>query len=894
MIAIKRFFSDNKLIFAAFFLPVLLVIVGFAVTGIYPFGHNQIAVIDMYHQYVPFLSELQYKLQEGGNLFYTWNGAAGSNFWNLMAYYGASPLNLLLVLFPKKFLMEGITVILLIKIGLSGSFMAIYLRYLGKAGGGAVLAFAAMYALNSYVMAYYWCIMWIDAVMLLPLCILGLNRIIDGGKAVMYTVSLALVVFSNYYMAIMVCIFIMIYYPVLYFIKVKGAGARVCAVITAKAVGYSFLAIAMAAVMLLPTYISMQSTFYISADMPADWVFYNDALDIVNQLLPYSQLTFREGLPNLYCGMLIVIMLVFYILSKSISFREKMLNGGLLVFLFLSLNINKLDFIWHGFHFPNQLPYRYTFAICFVLIGMAYRAFTRIDEIQVNMIWKLAAAGTAYYLIAQKLLDKAILYDNLYFYGGIAWMALFGAVIILYRKNVIRKKVFVLLVIVVVTAEMASNVCTAFDTIGNTDRFSYYENYADVAALAEITNEEFCRAEMDYEYTLNCPAMYHYRGISQFSSSINADTTAIMEKIGIEGEPGKNRFTYNQTVPVLNSMLNVRYLIAKNLPLKDPDFEPVAKKGYSKLYESRYPLSIGYMLGDEIRTWRTEDENPFNVLDDYIRAATANKYESVFETVSAPSVSAKNANAVMNADGKYTVTAEDKTADSNVTLKFKSDKTQKYYVFIESVNADSITAVKGEVYENIEIRNDCGSIINIGEIEEGKEFKLSVKYKSGSIGDITCHVRTLDQQTWDKAYDIISKDLMEVTDYGDNYIKGTVKVSESGVLVTSIPYEKGWRMKVDGQRYKINDLIGDVFISVPLQEGIHEIELKFRPPGLIEGIIISCFAALVLAALQLMRKHRLNLLEKFLSTDVQEFSEDEEFLQEEADCSITEENCFEE
>lgn len=103
MSRIKRFFIENKLIFVAFMIPVLIVLMAFMVIGIYPFGDAQIAVIDMYHQYVPFLSELQYKLQEGGSLFYTWHGAGGSNFWNLMAYYGASPLNLLLAIFPKSF-----------------------------------------------------------------------------------------------------------------------------------------------------------------------------------------------------------------------------------------------------------------------------------------------------------------------------------------------------------------------------------------------------------------------------------------------------------------------------------------------------------------------------------------------------------------------------------------------------------------------------------------------------------------------------------------------------------------------------------------------------------------------------------------------------------------------
>ena len=120
---IKRFIYKQRYAVAAFFLPVLVTIGAFALTGIFPFGENQITIIDMYHQYVPFLSELQYKLHHGGSLFYSWDGAGGFNFWNLLSYYGASPLNLLLFLFPEKLIVEGVTVLLLIKIGLAGCFM---------------------------------------------------------------------------------------------------------------------------------------------------------------------------------------------------------------------------------------------------------------------------------------------------------------------------------------------------------------------------------------------------------------------------------------------------------------------------------------------------------------------------------------------------------------------------------------------------------------------------------------------------------------------------------------------------------------------------------------------------------------------------------------------------
>lgn len=864
-ISCREILQRNKLILAAFCLPVILMLLAFLVMGIYPAGENQIAVIDMYHQYVPFLGELQSKLQSGGSLFYTWNGAGGSNFWNLLAYYGASPLNLILVLFPKKFLMEGVTLILLLKIGLAGSTMAVYLRAIvwekdKRSADISLVGFATLYALCSYVMAYYWCIMWMDAVALLPLCILGLHKILDGRSGVFYTVCLALVVFINYYMAIMVCIFILFYYPVLYFIKVQGESAGHFFKTTGRAVGYSLLGVLMSAVMLLPTWLSMQSTYYISADMPEKTELYNDLLDILNQMLPNAELTYREGLPNLYCGMFVVILLVFYWISRTIPLREKLLNGAFLAFLIFSLNVNKLDFIWHGFHFPNQLPYRYTFMICFLLIGMAYQVFQRVDEIRVNHLWILLAAGGGYYLLAQKILTEHIKDLDLFVYSGLAWLALYVAILILYKKGRLPKNLLLILTVILLTCEMASNTCTSIDQVGTTQRSNYYANEADIAKLVkktEGTGERFGRTEMNDNYILNCPAMYHYKGISQFSSSLNANVTALMEHIGVEGAPDKNRFNYNQTDPVTNAMLNIRYLIGKNLPIDDSDFKQIAKSGNSRLYESIYPLSIGYMTADTIRTWNYEQENPFMVLDDYVRAVTQNKYTSVFTEIEPVDVSAANIELSSTGDGMWDSTLKNETKKSKTILTYQAQQAGKQYLFIEADDADAITVSQEKKDDKIEIRNDCGSIVNLGEMDSGTEFTVTIEYKEGKGGSVVSHVCTMDEAVWQDAYKMLSASMLDVTDYGDSYLKGTIDVQEDGVFVTSVPYEAGWKLKVDGHTREINELIGGAWISTSLSAGEHQIELSFRPPGLIAGLLITLASIGLLIAVEWWRRRRM-------------------------------------
>ena len=874
----------------AFFMPVCILVLVFALSGIYPFGEQQLAIIDMYHQYVPFLSELQCRLQGGGSLFYSWNSGGGCNFWCLMSYYGASPLNLLLILFPKSLIMEAVSVILLIKIGLSGSFMYIYLKNVynpsellaDRQAGLKTVLFASMYALSSFAIGYYWCIMWLDAVMLLPLLMLGLNQLIRDGRMALYTISLAIIVFSNYYIAIMVCLFVLVYYPVFYFITVRDRGAKACLLTTLKAVGASILGIAMSAVMLLPTYISMQNAYYFSSSMPEEWKLYYDALDVINQLFPVAHLTYLDGLPNLCCGFLVTLMLACYYMSKEIPYREKVLNGVFLVFMFLSLNVNKLDFIWHGMHFPNQLPHRFTFVICFVLVAMGYRAFNRLNGINSGRIFALTVLVGGYYILAQKLLTGVVDNMNVFMYYGLALTAAYGILLGLYKKQRLTRRPFMVLLAVVVAAELCVSTGMYFDTMGNSSRETYNENKASVIRLANYAEKEsgatsdggngrFGRLEVDDPIIHNCPALYHYRGMGQFASTLNSNTTTLMERIGLEGHPGSNRFNYNETSPVTNSITNVDYVVAKNRKLNDPDFSFVKMDGESRLYESNYPLSIGYMLPDSIRTWKPYDVNPFINLDDYVRAATSGEVEKVFINMGQGEVSGTNANPEYISDSQIESTLRDPSGVGYVNIKYTAETTAKYYVYVAADYAEDIYIECEDNPEDISVQSDCGSILNIGVMETGKTFTVKVNFETGKIGRITCYVCTLDEEAWNRAYNMISSSLMTVTEATDTRIKGTVDAGQGGVLVTSIPYEEGWAMKIDGRKMDIRELTGDSWISAGLGAGTHEIELSFRPEGFVNGLLITIASILILIAATnlpaVIRRRRFLKVESDCSTE---------------------------
>ncbi len=121
-------------------------------------------------------------------------------------------------------------------------------------------------------------------------------------------------------------------------------------------------------------------------------------------------------------------------------------------------------------------------------------------------------------------------------------------------------------------------------------------------------------------------------------------------------------------------------------------------------------------------------------------------------------------------------------------MTYQAQQTGKQYLFIEADDADAITVSQEKKDDKIEIRNDCGSIVNLGEMDSGTEFTITIEYKEGKGGSVVSHVCTMDEAVWQDAYKMLSASMLDVTDYGDSCLKGTIDVQEDGVFVTSVPY----------------------------------------------------------------------------------------------------------
>ena len=367
---------------AAFCIPFLITLIICVNREIYPFGDQCMLHIDMYHQYCPFFTELMEKLKTGGSPFYSWNIGLGADFVSLYAYYLASPLNWLLILWPRGYVIEFMTALSILKIALSGLTFTYYLgehfhvwqdagnevavtrtekktavRLPADVASYAAALCGAAYALCAFMAAYAWNLMWTDCMVLAPLVILGLERLIRDNRPGLYYVSLAVCILSNYYISIMICIFLVLWF-LLCWMEHRASGYRAWI----RFAWYSLLAGATGAVLILPTakVLSLSGASGISFPETMEWYF-NIASELARSLLAVDVYTGDSHWPNLYCGIFALFLLFLYVWNRAVPWKKKLPRLALVVFFWLSFSNNMLDFIWHGLHFPTSLPGRQSF-----------------------------------------------------------------------------------------------------------------------------------------------------------------------------------------------------------------------------------------------------------------------------------------------------------------------------------------------------------------------------------------------------------------------------------------------------------------------------------------------------------------------------------------------------
>ena len=898
---LRRSPKERLPLLLSFCLPFLISGIALAVAGLYPFGNGQIMAHDGWHQYYPFFRAFREKLLTGGSLQYTWEVGAGTSYLSLFAYYLASPLNLLTVLVPAAYLRELFAFLTVLKLGLAGLFFGIYLKLVYRKNDLAIPFFSLLYAFCAWACGYYWNLMWLDAFALLPLLIAGTVCLLREGKFRLYICALALSLWCNYYVAFFSCIFVLLCFFGFCLCcpnGFKGFCRRFVRIGVCTLIG-----VGIAAVLLLPTMLAMQTTYSAEAkdvnllalnmasgatgvisESRGLWeVLKTETLPGVLsalrltlvQLLPPPSITKMSGQPNLFCGFSVLILAIYYFCCRKIKLREKLFNLFLLVFFLLSFIFRILDYAWHGFHFPNMLPYRFSFLFSFVLLGMAYRAYQQMRSFS---RWYL---GILLPIAALFIVNLVGMEDV----GKLVWVlssfvfVLMLIYFLLFSCKGRRRTVATLLLFAVFFCEAVLSFACGVSTVGVTTRTNYPKEAANVQALleyVEVQDEQdgtlFSRTEVTNTQALNDGALNGYHGVSIFTSSANVNFNRFSRSLGLSSWPGSNRYAYYEGTPFANLMLGIRYLLDRDGQHQNRSYNTLlASAGEVKLLENSAYIGLGFMtessLSDFVRKGGLSD--PVKEQNELFSLATGMERELLTKIGGAsPEGSEHCSLSADSSKGSFSFNASGAAEDEKISVVYTVPQNGLYCASTTISHSESVSVYRNGNFlfsRNIKAR----SLFSLGDLNEGDELKFTFTAKAGKKGQVTLDVAQMNCALFDAGFAKLSDEPWVLTEFSDTRLRGTVEAKQDGLFYTSAPYEPGWTAFVDGKQVALasgydpsaDDVaLTDAVISFPLTAGTHEIELHYEAPGLKLGAIVSAVSLLLFVLLLLLRRGKNTLL----------------------------------
>lgn len=820
-IGCKIFIPDIGLL-AAWGIPCGIMLFLFIIRGIFPFGDRSFLFSDMYHQYMPFFSEFIEKVRAGEPLYYSWEVGIGSNFLALYIYYLASPLNWLAFLIPPAYLMEFMSYLVVFRIGLCGLTFCIYLRKHFITDSFSTVLFSCFYALSGYMGAYNWNIMWLDCVILLPIILLGLEILVKEGRGILYCLTLTLCIITNYYISIMVCIFLVLYFIVLLFNNERFLKPVL------QFAGYSLLAGGLAAVMLVPAASAMLGTEFGSADFPTELESYFSVLDELARHLMCVQT--EHGLdhwPNIYCGSGVLVLVPLFTINPGIPLKRRFSMLALAGILLISFSTNILNFIWHGFNYPNSLPARQSFIYIWIVLVICYEAFQRVRELEKQKILYCFLAGVLFLLFCEKFVgdDAFIVWVEML---TLLFMILNTVLLYYYRiyesKDWMRALGGLALLFVMIEAGI-NTYNTSIGTVGRSEYLKDISNYQALYNYATEQTEGFWRVEKFERTTKNDGCLAGYPTASVFSSTMNSKVGDIYEDLGMRHS--KVFYAFDGATGFTAALLNVQYMFGntqdtfQNEACLGPEkmYTPIIDSGEITLYGCNYTLPFGYVVPMSFQMPEMKTGDAVKVQNQMVKDLGISGY--LFS--------------------KEKTFAKEKKAQLNI----KEDG--YYYGLITTTGTARVEATSD--YGTKQFKDlKKNALIYLGYFQDGQIIYLKNADEEDATPEISLTIYRMDTSVLDKALDVLAKQHMTDVIYDSTHINGHVSIAEAGKVMLSVPYEKGWHVMVNGTEIE-PELFGNCFMMIPLEVGEYDIALEYESQGFKVGLALSIVCLVVFSGM---------------------------------------------
>ena len=843
-----------------FFLPFFLMMLIYAFMGVWPFGANSVLVLDLNGQYVYFFEALRSFIYGDASLLYSFSRSLGGEFLGIYAYYLASPLSYIVALFPREGMLDAIFLLLLLKQGLSGLSFGYYLKKTARLSPVTTVMFSTVYSMTAYSVVMQHNTMWIDNVILLPLIAVGMRALISEGKYKLYTVSLVLAMMSNYYIGYMTCIFCVLYFFYLHLSLTPNEknprGLRGNFLRSGIRFGFfSLTAGAISMLIVIPAVYSLsfgKDTFSVPS---YDFVFKQDILDILTKFFFASYDTVRpEGLPNLYCGIITLMMIPFYFVSRRVTTREKGANLLLSLLLLFCFSVHVIDLIWHGGQIPNWLNYRYSYMLSFLLVGMAAKGFESARANRARMAVYAAVPlflililcehfgykhlETVFFPIALNLLCIALYVIGLGFY--------------IMRRDVSRRYASLCLLVLVSLEMMLGgliNTGQLYMDVGRASRGSYYDFLhkweGAVEAAKADTDAAFYRMEKLRYRRVNDPYLLNYRGLSGSTSTLNRDTISFLNVMGYAS--AYHASCYTGTNPFVDSFLSVSYVLGEPGMVYPESYVEIYRDDETVAYRNPDALPIAFGVSADINSITflpreyDKDGNRTDPDDD----RTIISAVSPFERMNALTKALLGEDVVLFSPVSYRYTGENVYHLSSSRHYSKRDPAQEAYVnFKLTLTGDSEifayfptdTYKEAQYYLNGEhigrhfVWEESGYLC-LGSYRAGEECVVTFE-----LGDEGIYIHrnveyfyAMDKEVYRRLIDTLSAGGYEVDVCTEDYFSGRITVNEGfEAVMTTIPYDAGWQVTANGQPVRTYETL-DALLCFDLEPGEYTLEMRYSP-----------------------------------------------------------------
>ena len=880
---IRKWLYDKRYYLIAFFVPVIIMSIAYGLFDVYPFGNimgtkyegrnhphdGSVLVLDLNGQYVYYFEALRDAFWGKGSILYNWSRNLSGEFVGIIGYYLASPFTLIVMLLPRTMLLESLLIMMLAKLGTIGVTFSFYLQKSRKLKPINSVIFSTLFALCAYAVIQLMDPMWIDGLILMPLIMYGIEQLVDNKKRANYIIPLAIMFVAQFYIGFMMAIFCVIYFLYYVFLGTSKENMKTKDIaMTCVRFGYCSLIAGMcAAFMIIPVYKALSLGKFEFSDPDYSLALQFDSIDILSKLLPSSYDTVRnEGLPEIYCGTLAILMLPLFFLNSEISKRKKIGHSLLLAALFFSMYIKPIDMMWHGGQVPNWLPYRYSFMMSFVILCMGAEAFEKLDGIKPGCIGGTFTGILAYLLLAEKVFK----YENVEVLSGLWFTAgcvlCFAILVSAYKENA-TSFVIPATILVLCSGEL---IISTFDTLKDIDkdvtysmRSSYYDYVESGRAAVDAIEERDTGLYRSDKVTMKAPLKrtvndnmaFGLKGVTHSSSVMNAKMIDTLGKLGYSSRGHYTR--YNGATPLTDSLLGIKYVLDVNRS-RVSDLYPLefTTKTQHKdssteidVHKNPYALSIGYMVDDDILNVNISNaSNPF-ANQNALLSAMIGEDKEYFRRLDFSQDPIYTNVTLENAGNQTKYVADSSANDWTIDYFVRADSNDTVYCYFPATYEKQVNLWKGKWdndtnsfsysdFINFYYETEYYSIQKIDRFTANTNFsiRMTVANEYTYMSDQLFY--SFDEELFKQDIKRLHENEWKIDKWSDTHIKGTVTAKENQIFFTSIPSEEGWTVKVDGKKVDYKTIAGG-FIGVSLTPGSHTVEMSFFPAGMPLGIILA-------------------------------------------------------